>query len=238
MSSAERVFFAADSLVGSLLGSTAAAGVCDLEQTGNVGTVRYMPPEVRAAEDQPLQPSNAGLVRVSRYSVQVDVFSLGMVYYFVFEGVAPSLEGATTPQAHVAALQSGKRPAYNKCPAPMRKLIDLCLLLKPRERPTSVEVVGLIAGMCLKSKGSFFSSGPKMITEEKLRATQELYVKIQARALSGPPSLRPPVLLQEGPPPRTEHGTLLPGLTSELPPPNRLPPIESPRGSPPSRVRN
>ena len=67
--------------------SGAPGKIYNLEQTSNCGTVRYMAPEVYGDID--------GSKAI--YSVQADVFSLGMVYFFVFEGTPPSVLGGYNP---------------------------------------------------------------------------------------------------------------------------------------------
>ena len=67
--------------------SAAPGKIYSLEQTSNCGTVRYMAPEVYG--------DSGGSKTI--YSVQADVFSLGMVYFFVFEGTPPSVLGGYNP---------------------------------------------------------------------------------------------------------------------------------------------
>jgi serine/threonine protein kinase len=78
------------------------------------------------------------------YSTRADVFSVGMVFYYVLEGVAPRLPGGTNPDAHFAALAKGARPRYRRTKLAHQKLIDLCLRYSPTERPFASELVALL----------------------------------------------------------------------------------------------
>jgi serine/threonine protein kinase len=82
----------------------------------------------------------------SKYSVQCDVFSLGMVFYFVLELVQPSLLGHHTPEAHFAALAKGQRPTFRATKVAYKKLITMCLSLNPLERPSSRELCLILRG--------------------------------------------------------------------------------------------
>lgn len=146
----------------------------DLEQTSNVGTARYMAPEVFGFLDQ----SRHGDVPVTRYSVQADMFSLGMVYYFVFEGKPPRVANASNPEEHFEALDAGYRPVYDKTKAPHRKIIDLCLKQRAFERPTSRETIVLIEGLP-KKRG--FCMGPNPKEAELREAAEQTFERIHRR---------------------------------------------------------
>ena len=105
----------------------------DFDQTANCGTVRFMAPEV-AAEDE-----RAPTVK---YSTAADVFSLGMVYSFVFERELPRIGGCTQPRDYLAALKAGRRPLHtNVTPRAVRAVIDACWATDARARPTASELV-------------------------------------------------------------------------------------------------
>lgn len=106
-----------------------------LEQTSNCGTVRYMAPEVRGDMDR----------SKAVYSVQADVFSVGMVFYFVMEGKKPSVPGGRNPAAHFEALAAGKRPLFTgKTGAGMRRVIEACCSFDAPLRPTARELITLL----------------------------------------------------------------------------------------------
>ena len=73
-----------------------------------------------------------------------------MVYYFVFEGTPPSVNGSSTPAAHFQFLSQGQRPVFSKTKPGHRKIIDMCWTQKPLERPTSEELVRLVRGVLVK----------------------------------------------------------------------------------------
>jgi len=117
-----------------------------MELTNDVGTTMYMAPEVHLAKSE--SGGNGGITPKAVYSVQADVFSVGMVYLFVFEqGRAPCLPGAGNTEEHFAALAAGVRPTYFLTKAAQRHVVDLCLRERPTERPTSRELVALFKGM-------------------------------------------------------------------------------------------
>mmetsp|Transcript_23320 Transcript_23320/g.80863 ORF Transcript_23320/g.80863 Transcript_23320/m.80863 type:complete len:228 (+) Transcript_23320:2-685(+) len=101
------------------------------ELTANRGTVRYMAPECASAA--------AG----AKYSVQADIFSLAMVYYFVWERKLPALSGfggAADPN-HLRDLRSGKRPVFSKTPKLAQKIIADMWQTDAAKRPTAGDVL-------------------------------------------------------------------------------------------------
>ena len=73
------------------------------------------------------------------YTSSADVFSLALVFYFIYERKQPSL-GATNPAGHLAALRGGNRPPFHRTPRVMRDLIGRMWALDERDRPTAMEV--------------------------------------------------------------------------------------------------
>jgi serine/threonine protein kinase len=187
----------------------------EMDQTGNVGTIRYMAPEVRgvavdqqaniaggsgsggggggggkAAMTDPLV-GEADVVK-SRYSVQADIFSLGMVFFFVFEAVPPHVMGAEDPDSHFAHLQSGKRPICKHAPTTVRRIIELCLRWEPNHRPTSLELIDLVEGIPLVAPQTAFGvvKLSKLtflpVDPEKLQKYMETEAAIEMRREMGP----------------------------------------------------
>lgn len=146
----------------------------DLDQTANVGTVRYMAPEVGGRGNEAESPSSSG----KRYSVQVDVFSVGMVFYFVIEGKPPSVEGASNAEAHFAALAAGARPVYSRANSHQKRVIDLCLRQLPSQRPTSRELISLVNALPEKR---FLCFTAAVSTEREVEASKAL-ASIETRA--------------------------------------------------------
>lgn len=122
-----------------------------LEQTSNVGTARYMAPEVSTH-------NTAAVSTISKYGAPADIFSLGMVFFFVLEGRPPSIAGGVNPQTHFECLSRGVRPAFLKTDQQTRRLILHCLDATQTFRPTGRELLTLLraveisSGMCGKSQ--------------------------------------------------------------------------------------
>ena len=154
------------------------ATMVPMDQTTNVGTVRYMAPEVREVNPD----SFDGTSPQSRYSVQADVFSVGMVYYFVFEGgVPPKVPGGNNPQAHFAGLAAGKRPAFKLASPGQREIVELCLRQLPAERPTTLELITLLDGLPCRTVQSCFFSTPIVPGQKKVVAAKDCLAKINGR---------------------------------------------------------
>lgn len=101
-----------------------------------------MAPEVRLAVTG--DGDNSDETEKASYSASVDVFSVGMVFYYVLEGTPPRVPGVTNPDAHFAALAEGGRPCYHTTKPEHRKLIDLCLRQNPSERPFASELAAIL----------------------------------------------------------------------------------------------
>jgi len=170
------------------LDATVSGPPMGLEQTSNCGTARYMAPEVHkfTSEDDTIETTRAS------YGVQVDIFSVGMVYYYVFESKPPSLPGGINPDKHFELLAQGIRPAYERTPHEHRRIIDLCLRASPLERPTAKELVVLLRGSDgLKThKPSVFScllgqKPPSLQAADDAQAAREVYERASKRSSAG-----------------------------------------------------
>jgi len=103
-----------------------------LEQTSQVGTIRYMAPEMFTSDEK------------AKYTEYVDIFSLAMVFYYVFERTPPSVENAMNPPQHMQQIQLGKRPAFtSRTPKAARTVISQCWVAEPSQRPQAIELQGL-----------------------------------------------------------------------------------------------
>lgn len=122
--------------------------------TSNVGTIRYMSPEIAATDG----------AKTRKYSTKADIFSLALVYYFVWERVAPSIEKHRSPAAHLDGLLSGLRPLFHKMPRLMRDIIEAMWLLEPNDRPDASKVLDYLHRLKCKS---FFSAGSLSIEPPK-----------------------------------------------------------------------
>jgi len=130
-------------------GSLHDAAVADAEVppgddlTSNCGTVRFMAPEVAATDGSKTQ----------KYNASADVFSLAMVYYFVWERVLPGIPECGKPSLHLGALNAGKRPLFHKTPKPIRDLINTMWQYDAEERPSAGGVLDFLYS--IKHKPSF-----------------------------------------------------------------------------------
>lgn len=121
-------------------GSLHDAAVADAEVppgddlTSNCGTVRFMAPEVAATDGSKTQ----------KYNASADVFSLAMVYYFVWERVLPGIPECGKPSLHLGALNAGKRPLFHKTPKPIRDLINTMWQYDAEERPSAGGVLDFL----------------------------------------------------------------------------------------------
>ena len=99
--------------------------------TSNCGTVRFMAPEVAAVDG----------ARTQAYDSKADIFSLAMVYYFVWERALPGIPECNKPPLHLAALRQGRRPSYGRTPKPIRELVNHMWRLEAQDRPSAADVL-------------------------------------------------------------------------------------------------
>lgn len=101
-----------------------------MDQTSLVGSVRYMAPEMVADSKR------------ASYTTGVDIFSCGMVAYFVWERRRPMLDGShiNTMQDYLKATMDGKRPTFNKTPKAARGIIEQCWASDPSDRPSAAQM--------------------------------------------------------------------------------------------------
>jgi len=111
--------------------------------TSNCGTVRFMAPEVAAVDG----------ARTQTYDQGADIFSLAMVYYFVWERILPGIAECNKPPLHLAALRAGKRPVFSRTPKPIRELINHMWRLEPSDRPSASDVLDYLYN--IKHKPTF-----------------------------------------------------------------------------------
>jgi serine/threonine protein kinase len=107
----------------------------ELLEAGTVGTSRYLAPEA-------LAPAEPGSCRV-RISTAVDIFSVAMVYYFVFQRCPPSLArmGVKTAGDHMKAIRENRRPVFTgMTPKHVRTIIERAWDTDPVMRPRALEL--------------------------------------------------------------------------------------------------
>lgn len=97
--------------------------------TGNCGTTQWMAPEVLAAE---------------KYTEKADVFSYGVVLWETVTRQCP-YEGLSQIQAALGVLNNNLRPTIPaNCPPLFKKLMTLCWVSKPEERPTFEAILEIL----------------------------------------------------------------------------------------------
>jgi len=139
-----------------------------------IGTVRYMAPEVHA--DRP--------EAVGSYSRQADIFSLGLVFYYVIEERPPRIPGVNNPTAHVAALKRGERPMYIQADSPIRRVINACTATDVKLRPVAEDVIYLVRAMTGYRSFPFCCCPKRSSTLEERERAEEIFSRL---ATSGSP---------------------------------------------------
>ena len=79
--------------------------------------------------------------RTQAYDSKADIFSLAMVYYFVWERALPGIPECNKPPLHLAALRQGRRPSYGRTPKPIRELVNHMWRLEAQDRPSAADVL-------------------------------------------------------------------------------------------------
>lgn len=97
--------------------------------TGNCGTTQWMAPEVLAAE---------------KYTEKADVFSYGVVVWETITRECP-YDGLSQIQAALGVLNNNLRPTVPEhCPPLFKKIMTLCWVSNPEERPTFETVLEIL----------------------------------------------------------------------------------------------
>jgi serine/threonine protein kinase len=102
---------------------------------GNVGTLRYMAPEIIQHQDEQQ--------RDLRKSKHLDIYSLSMVLYLIWEDTEAFSEVFDIDEFY-QCLQEGYRPSFRYTPHRLRKLIRMCWDENPSKRPSSTEIQRLL----------------------------------------------------------------------------------------------
>ena len=109
------------------LSGTRESSVTNSKQPLNIGTTRWMAPEVmmHAGEEDS---------EVPKYPFKVDVYSFGMVCYEILSGKLP-FHGISNTEVRNRVLE-GDRPKFpHRCPGALKALICSCWNAKPNSRP-------------------------------------------------------------------------------------------------------
>jgi serine/threonine protein kinase len=103
-------------------------------QSMNVGTMRYMAPEVMGKEGDEWDPHKAAKNPFKR-----DIYSFGMTCYEILTGNIP-FSTLEIPEMRKAIL-NGDRPSLPKrCPQELKTLIEACWHPNPTSRPSSTQI--------------------------------------------------------------------------------------------------
>ncbi|CAH9141841.1 unnamed protein product [Cuscuta epithymum] len=97
--------------------------------TGNVGTYRWMAPE---------------MIKGKPYTHKIDVYSFGIVLWELTTSLVP-FQGMTPVQAAFAVSQKNERPSLPEtCQPALVHLIERCWVLNPSKRPTFSYIVSAL----------------------------------------------------------------------------------------------
>lgn len=99
--------------------------------TNNVGTVRYMAPEV---------------YKTSVYSYKIDIYSLGIIMYELFEDKRYDLDESSSDKFKIKILKNFKASwscfmGFHRTSSKIRKLVEQCWDLDSTKRPSANEIV-------------------------------------------------------------------------------------------------
>jgi serine/threonine protein kinase len=103
---------------------------------GNVGTLRYMAPEI-------IHPLEQEQQRQVRKSKDLDIYSLSMVLFLIWEDQEAFCDVMNIDEFY-QCLQEGYRPSFRYTPHRLRKLIRMCWDENPSKRPSSTEIQRLL----------------------------------------------------------------------------------------------
>jgi serine/threonine protein kinase len=109
----------------------------DSNQTMDVGTTRWMAPELFTEESHDASPSVARESDISlKYPFTVDIYSFGMVCYEILTGCIPFFNCPSMRDLR-KRIKDGLRPDIpEQCPEQLSTLIQACYHPNPAERPS------------------------------------------------------------------------------------------------------
>ncbi|GGT88434.1 serine/threonine-protein kinase [Actinomadura citrea] len=146
-------------------GIARAADATPLTRTGSVvGSPQFMAPEQ---------------VRGDAATTAVDIFAFGTLLHYAATGLSPFGEG--DPQAVMFRIVQ-EAPRLDRCPEPLRPIIERCLDKDPANRPSDAELLDELTAMQ--------SSQPAVWPPEPVTEYLRAYTEIPAptRALAEPPT--------------------------------------------------
>jgi serine/threonine protein kinase len=102
-------------------------------QTVNVGTTRWMAPEIIRCLDSGSQGNGEGLA--VKYPFKCDVYSFAMVCYEILSGNIPFSNISNRSEVKKMVLDGGHPELPTECPEPLKDLIERCWSLDASLRP-------------------------------------------------------------------------------------------------------
>ncbi|KAG0609054.1 hypothetical protein M758_8G153500 [Ceratodon purpureus] len=107
------------------------------QQTRNVGTQRWMAPEVMR------NPGDVGTMtdpRILKYPMKSDIYSFGMLCYEILTGEVPFSE-VERPGIVREMVLRGERPELPpQCPSALKTLVEACWHANPSDRPSFTQI--------------------------------------------------------------------------------------------------
>jgi serine/threonine protein kinase len=107
-------------------------------QTVNVGTTRWMAPEIIRCLDSRSQGNGEGLV--VQYPFKCDVYSFAMVCYEILSGDIPFSHISSASEVKKMVLDGGHPELPTRCPELLKNLIERCWSLSASQRPKFGEI--------------------------------------------------------------------------------------------------
>jgi len=128
-------------------GDIRVMNVPEYSATANVGTLRYMAPELLRRSQQ----------KRAMYTPKVDIYSLGCVIFEIFEGYPMLCECDDTDEFIKTVTDPKFVPVFRKSRRFIQKLTRKCLDFNPLKRPTALSVAEYFTRKCTEKPWlSFF----------------------------------------------------------------------------------
>jgi len=124
-------------------------------QTLNIGTNRWMPPEVINFRNNDEQPSASVLHEGPNYPKKSDVYSFGMVCYEILTGDLPFPQEPSLVNIKKKVLKGERPPLPDYCPSVLKALIEACWDPEPSHRPSFASICSALKHLkCLLMSGT------------------------------------------------------------------------------------